>query len=147
MNAQDYLLYSVKITPDGEFYMIEIDGEGWEGALSQGKTIEEAKKMAEFLIYDYLEGFIELKRKIPAPTVVTENRHIVNIGYDTALKVMIRNIMYDKQIKQAELARRMNIKPQLLNNILNLRKETSINRIVQCFQALQNKLIIEVNDE
>ncbi|WP_255327010.1 hypothetical protein [Ruminobacter sp. RM87] len=38
MNVQDYLKYSAKITPDGKFYMIEIDGKGWEGALSQGRA-------------------------------------------------------------------------------------------------------------
>ena len=35
--------------------MVEIDGKGWEGDLSQGRTIEEAKEMAEALIFDYVE--------------------------------------------------------------------------------------------
>ena len=38
MNVQDYLKYSAKITPDGKFHIIEIDGKGWEGALSQGRA-------------------------------------------------------------------------------------------------------------
>ncbi len=147
MDIQDYLQYSAKITHDGHFFMVEIDGEGWEGALSQGRTIEEAKEMAEALIFDYLEGLIEFKRRIPKPTVIEKDRYIINIGYDAALKVMLRNIMYDKQVKQAELARLMNITPQTLNAILNLRKNTNLNRLDECFKALGAKLNIEVQDE
>ncbi len=103
MDIQDYLQYSAKITHDGHFFMVEIDGEGWEGALSQGRTIEEAKEMAEALIFDYLEGLIEFKRRIPKPTVIEKDRYIINIGYDAALKVMLRNIMYDKQVNKSNL--------------------------------------------
>ncbi len=147
MDVQDYLQYSAKITPDGDFFMVEIDGEGWEGALSQGRTIEEAQKMAEALIFDYVEGLIEFKRRIPKPTVIKKDRYIINIGYDAALKIMLRNTMYDKQIKQADLARLMNVTPQALNAIISLRKNTNLNRLGECFKVLGAKLKIEVQDE
>ena len=147
MNVQDYIRYSARITPDRDFFMVEIDGKGWEGALSQGRTIEEAKEMAEALIFDYVEGLIEFKRRIPEPTVIEKDRYIVNIGYDAALKIMLRNIMYDKQVKQAELARLINVTPQALNAIINLRKNTNLNRLGECFKALGVKLNIEVRDE
>lgn len=63
MNVQDYLKYSTKITPDGKFHMIETDGKGWEGALSQGRDLEEAGMMAKAVIYDCIEGLVEFKKK------------------------------------------------------------------------------------
>lgn len=60
---------------------------------------------------------------------------------------MFRNIMYDKQVKQAELARLINVTPQALNAIINLRKNTNLNRLGECFKALGVKLNIEVRDE
>jgi hypothetical protein len=41
----------------------------------------------------------------------------------------------------------MNITPQTLNAILNLRKNTNLNRLDECFKALGAKLNIEVQDE
>ena len=77
MNVQDYLKYSAKITPDGKFYMIEIDGKGWEGALSQGRDLEEAHMMAKAVIYDYIEGLVEFKKRIPEPQVVDDGINLL----------------------------------------------------------------------
>ena len=52
--------------------MIEIDGKGWEGALSQGRDLEEAHEMAKAVIYDYIEGLVEFKKRIPEPQVVDD---------------------------------------------------------------------------
>lgn len=147
MRVQDYLQYSAKITPDGEFFMVEIDGAGWEGALSQGRTMDEAHEMAREVILDYIDGLVEFKKRIPVPEVMTEDRYIVNFGYDTALKIVIRNLMYDQQVKPAELARRLRVSNQNLNSILNLRKTTNINRLAECLQALGASLEVEVKDE
>ena len=145
MNVQDYLKYSAKITPDGKFFMIEIDGKGWEGALSQGRDLEEAHMMAKAVIYDYIEGLVEFKKRIPEPQVIDDGtRYIIDVGYDTALKIMLRNTMYDLMVKPAELARRIGVTRQQLNNILSFRKSTNLNSLALCFDALGKPLNISV---
>jgi predicted RNase H-like HicB family nuclease len=137
MNVQDYLKYSAKITPDGKFHIIETDGKGWEGALSQGRDLEEASMMAKAVIYDYIEGLVEFKKRIPEPQVVDDgSRYIINVGYDTALKITLRNTMYDLMVKPAESAGRIGVARQQLNNILSFRKSTNLSSLALCFEAL-----------
>ena len=78
--------------------------------LSQGRDLEEAHEMAKAVIYDYIEGLVEFKKRIPEHLVVDDgSRYIIDVGYDTALKIMLRNTMYDLMVKPAELARRIGV--------------------------------------
>ena len=101
--------------------------------------------MAKAVIYDYIEGFVEFKKRIPEPQVVDDgSRYIIDVGYDTALKIMLRNTMYDLMVKPAELARRIGVTRQQLNNILSFRKSTNLNSLALCFEALGKTLTITV---
>ena len=145
MNVKDYLKYSAKIEKGDKFFIINIDGNGWEGALSQGRDLKEAHMMAKAVIYDYLEGLVEFKKRIPEPEVIDDgSRYIIDVGYDTALKIMLRNTMYDLMVKPAELARRIGVSPQQLNNILSFRKTTNLNSLASCFKALGKPLTITI---
>ena len=136
MNINDYLKYSA---------IVSIDGSGWEGALSQGRDMEEARAMAREVIYDYIEGLVEFKKRIPVPAVIDDgSRFIVDVGYDTALKIMLRNTMIDLMVRPSELARRLGVSNQRLNNILNFRKTTGLNALADCFNALGKPLKITV---
>ena len=145
MNVKDYLKYSAKIEKGDKFFIINIDGNGWEGALSQGRDLKEAHMMAKAVIYDYIEGLVEFKKRIPEPEVIDDgSRYIIDVGYDTALKIMLRNTMYDLMVKPAELARRIGVSPQQLNNILSFRKTTNLNSLASCFKALGKPLTITI---
>lgn len=145
MNVKDYLKYSAKIEKGDKFFIINIDGKGWEGALSQGRDLEEAHMMAKAVIYDYIEGLVEFKKRIPEPLVVDDgSRYIIDVGYDTALKIMLRNTMYDLMVKPAELAKRIGVTRQQLNNILSFRKSTNLNSLALCFDTLGKPLNINV---
>ena len=145
MNVKDYLKYSAKIEKGDKFFIINIDGKGWKGALSQGRDLEEAHMMAKAVIYDYIEGLVEFKKRIPEPQVINDgSRYIIDVGYDTALKIMLRNTMYDLMVKPAELARRIGVTRQQLNNILSFRKSTNLNSLALCFDALGKPLTISV---
>ena len=139
MNVKDYLKYSAKIEKGDKFFIINIDGKGWEGALSQGRDLKEAHMMAKAVIYDYIEGLVEFKKRIPEPEVIDDgSRYIIDVGYDTALKIMLRNTMYDLMVKPAELARRIGVSPQQLNNILSFRNISKYLTIVFKFFICNN---------
>lgn len=145
MNINDYLKYSANIRKGDQFFIVSIDGEGWEGALTQGRDMEEARAMAREVIYDYIEGLVEFKKRIPVPAVIDDgSRFIVDVGYDTALKIMLRNTMIDLMVRPSELARRLGVSNQRLNNILNFRKTTGLNALADCFNALGKPLRITV---
>ena len=145
MNINDYLKYSASIRKGDRFFIISIDGNGWEGALSQGRDMEEARMMAKEAIYDYIEGLVEFKKRVPVPTVIDDgSRFIIDVGYDTALKIMLRNTMIDLMVRPSELARRLGVSNQRLNNILNFRKTTGLNALADCFNALGKPLKITV---
>ena len=72
------------------------------------------------------------------------SRFIVDVGYDTALKIMLRNTMIDLMVRPSELARRLGVSNQRLNNILNFRKTTGLNALADCFNALGKPLNITV---
>lgn len=52
--------------------------------------------------------------------------------------------MYDLMVKPAELARRIGVTRQQLNNILSFRKSTNLNSLALCFDALGKPLNINV---
>ncbi|MBQ3681915.1 MAG: hypothetical protein II922_02410 [Succinimonas sp.] len=54
-------------------------------------------------------------------------RFIVDVGYDTALKIMFRNTLIDLMARPSELARRLGVSNQRLNNILSIRKTAGLN--------------------
>ena len=148
MDINDYLKYSASIRKGDRFFIISIDGNGWEGALSQGRDMEEARMMAKEAIYDYIEGLVEFKKRVPVPTVIDDgSRSIIDVGYDTALKIMLRNTMIDMMVRPAELARRLKVSNQRLNSILSFRKTTGLNALADCFNALGKPLSITLWDQ
>lgn len=145
MNINDYLKYSANIRKGNRLFIVSIDGSGWEGALSQGRNMEEASMMAREVIYDYIEGLVEFKKRIPVPAVIDDgSRFIVDVGYDTALKIMLRNTMTDLMVRPSELARRLDVSNQRLNSIMSFRKTTGLNALADCFNALGKPLCITV---
>ena len=145
MNINDYLKYSANIRKGNRLFIVSIDGSGWEGALSQGRNMEEARMMAREVIYDYIEGLVEFKKRIPVPAVIDDgSRFIVDVGYDTALKIMLRNTMTDLMVRPSELARRLDVSNQRLNSIMSFRKTTGLNALADCVNALGKPLCITV---
>ena len=82
------------------------------------------------------------KQRTDVTVIDDGSRFIIDVGYDTALKIMLRNTMIDMMVRPAELARRLKVSNQRLNSILSFRKTTGLNALADCFNALGKPLSI-----
>ncbi|MFW7343788.1 type II toxin-antitoxin system HicB family antitoxin [Pollutimonas sp. H1-120] len=130
--------YPVKITPDGESYMVQFPD--MPEAITCGDTLEHAREMAHDALLTALEFYFEDLREVPAPSRVKKGEQYVELPASIAVKVQLLNEMVRQRVKQAELARRMDVSPTQINRIVNVRQATKIDTINEAFKALGKHL-------
>ncbi len=135
MNIKDYLVYPAIFTECEEGgYMIEI--RGWQGCLSQGKNFDDAMHMAKAVVTDMAKFYLDDKLVVPTAHPLEDGDIAINIPYTTALKFMFRNLCIEKNIALADIARKANISPQLLNGWLDLYKNTKLDSLALLFNVI-----------
>ncbi len=70
-----------------------------------------------------------------------------DVGWDTAIKLLIRNYMLEAKIKPKELSERTGLSPQQLNAALHMEKSTKLEILRGIFAALGLKLSITLTAE
>lgn len=105
-------------------------------AISQGDSYEEAVEMAEDALATAMEFYFEDNRPVPLPSQALDGEVMVELPLSVWSKVLLLNELLSQHVSQAELAKRMGIKPQQVTRIVNLEHTTKIDTLVQAFKAL-----------
>ena len=105
-------------------------------AITQGDSFEEAVAMAQDALATAMEFYFEDNRPVPLPSQALDGEVIVELPLSIWSKVLLLNEMLAQHVSQAELAKRMAIKPQQVTRIVNLEHTTKIDTLVQAFKAL-----------
>jgi antitoxin HicB len=134
------LAYPVKLTRDDGRYLVTFPD--IPEAITQGDTVEEALAMAKDALETALDFYFDDKRPVPMPSKA--GRYSVALPLSVEAKVLLLNEMVYQKIRPAELARRLNISPQALNRIVNLKYTTKIDTIAGAMAALGKKVMIKV---
>ncbi|MCL2020943.1 MAG: type II toxin-antitoxin system HicB family antitoxin [Betaproteobacteria bacterium] len=109
-------------------------------AMTQGETEAEAIFMAEDVLVFALEDYFNGKRLIPAPSKPLENDRLIALPASVAAKALLLNEMLKQRVTSAELARRMNTRPQYVSRLTKLGHPTKIDTIAVALSALGRDL-------
>lgn len=71
-----------------------------------------------------------------------EDDQILDIGIDSALKIMLRNLLVKLKVSQCELGRRLGLSKTEISSVLNPRKTTRLTTLAKCFEILGSPLNI-----
>ena len=136
---EDYLTYPATVEGnDTEGYVVKL--RGWEGAITGDQTYDDALNMAHELVLDCV-GFVLAEHKpIPHGIKAEPGDVLIRMTYDGALKMMLRNAMFEDRYRPADLAAALKAGRQKITSALNLRKTTSLNFLAQCCQAISRPL-------
>ena len=113
-------------------------------AITQGDDKTEAIMMAEDALLTAMDFYFEDQRPVPMPSKPLEGEVLIELPTSVFAKVLLLNEMLKQDISNAELARRMLIKPQEVTRIVNLSHATKIDTIAKALYQLGQNLNLEL---
>lgn len=142
MNLKDYLIYGFDFIKEDSGYSVIAD---YLSGATCGKTYEDALVNAKAFILDNALFYFQEGRLMPEARPLKGGQVSVNIGYDNALKIMLRNLMTETRTRPAKLASLLQISPQSLNQNLRFDKSTKLATLAKAFEVLGKPLQISVS--
>ncbi len=130
--------YPARIGRDGDGFRVSFPDipEALTGAVAR----EEALALAVDALTTAMDFYFEDRRKVPAPSASKRGQVMVDLPPSVAAKVLLLNEMLRQQIRPAELARRMNVRPQDVNRLTDLHHATKIDTISLALCAIGKRL-------
>ena len=150
MQLDDYIFYPALITGnDADGYNVEIFHQPFSENLpfsndwiTCGYDLDDAIIMGRDAIIGWAEEFISHRAPVPARADHKEGCQDIALPTHTALKIMLRNVMLEENIRMTDLAAYAHMSLQNLNKALNLRKKTHIDTLALLFKAAGHPLKI-----
>jgi antitoxin HicB len=109
-------------------------------AITQGEDVEDAKRHAADVLEAALDLYLESGRPIPTPSRPRQGQHMIELPASVSAKVLVLNEMNVQGVRPAELARRLQVTPQEVTRLLNLRHATKIDALANALKALGKTL-------
>lgn len=111
-------------------------------AITHGNDLTDAREMAVDALITSLDFYFEDRRAVPLPSPLQENEEWVALPASLYAKVLLLNEMLAQNVSNAELARRMSVRPQEIQRIVNLHHTTKIDTISSALLQLGKHLNI-----
>jgi len=109
-------------------------------AITYGSSIEDALSHAKDALESAMEFYFEDRRQVPPPGPTRKGHRYVELAPSVATKVLLLNEMLAQGVRPVELARRMQVTPQEISRLTNLRYGSKIDGIAVALQALGKSL-------
>jgi len=132
------LSYPARIQRDGEGFVVSFPD--IPEALTGSATREEALAMAADALTTAMDFYFEDRRPVPAPSAAKRGQVVIDLPPSVGAKVLLLNEMLRQHVKPAELARRMNVRPQEVNRLTDLHHPTKIDTISRALLAIGKRL-------
>jgi antitoxin HicB len=132
------LSYPARVARDGDRFMVSFPD--IPEALTGAATREDATAMAGDALTTAMDFYFEDRRQVPAPSAPKRGQVMIELPPSVGAKVLLLNEMLRQQIKPAELARRMNVRPQEVNRLTDLHHPTKIDTISLALRAIGRRL-------
>ena len=87
-----------------------------------------------------LSPYFEKNRVFPEPSKPKKNEVMVALPLIVVAKMLLLNVMVSSNIRPCDLARKMHIKPQEVNRIIDLQHKTILDTIDSAMRALGKSL-------
>ena len=91
-----------------------------------------------------MDFYFEDQRPVPMPSAPQDGEVMIELPTSVFAKVLLLNEMLAQKVSNAELARRMLIKPQEVTRIVNLSHTTKIDTIAAALRQLGKNLNLSV---
>jgi len=137
------LSYPARVVRDGDSYMVSFPD--IPEALTGGPTREHALEMAVDALTTAMDFYFEDRRTVPAPSEPKRGQVMVDLPPSVGAKVLLLNEMIAQGTRNADLARRMNVRPQEVNRLTDLRHPTKIDTVALALKTLGRKLELSLS--
>jgi antitoxin HicB len=111
-------------------------------AITQGDNEYEALEMAKDALVTAMDFYFEDRRPVPSPSEAQQGERLISLPLSIAAKVLLLNQMIKDQVRPADLARLMGIKPQEVNRLVDLNHTTKIDTVAQAMEAMGHSLSV-----
>ncbi len=138
------LSFPARVTPDGTGFMVTFPDV--PEAITCGATYEEALDMAADALATAMDFYFEDKRPVPEPSRLKRGQVLVDLPPSIGAKVLLLNEMLAQGTRNADLARLMNVRPQEINRLTDLKHPTKIDTIAIALKALGKRLELRLAD-
>jgi antitoxin HicB len=105
-------------------------------AITQGEDVEDALIHGADALETALDFYFEGGRPVPPPSKPKRGQHMVELPASIAAKVLLLNEMIAQKVRPAQLARRLQVKPQEVTRLIDLNHTTKIDGIAAALKAL-----------
>jgi antitoxin HicB len=126
--------YPVKLTRDGKFFLVTFPD--IPEAITQGDSVENALLHAADALESALDFYIEAGKAVPKPSRPKRSQRVIELPASVSAKVLLLNEMIAQKVRPAELARRLQVTPQEVTRLIDLRHTTKIDGIAGALKAL-----------
>lgn len=134
--------YPVNLEPDGKFILVTFPD--IPEAITQGEDEADALFHAADALETALDFYFDAQRTVPTPSKPRRGQRVVELPTSLAAKVLLLNEMIAQKVRPAELARRLQVKPQEVTRLIDLHHTSKIDGIALALKALGKTMEIRV---
>ena len=135
--------YPATLTPNGEGGYIVTFRDVPE-AITEICDKNELKETATDCLVTAVDFYIEDHRLFPAPSKTKKDDVIIQLPISISAKILLLNTMVSGNIRPVDLAKKMGIKPQEVNRIIDTGHTTKIDTIAKALSVLGKNLQLSI---
>lgn len=135
--------YPATLTPNGEGGYIVTFRDVPE-AITEIWDKNELKETATDCLVTAVDFYIEDHRLFPAPSKTKNDDVIIQLPISISAKILLLNTMVSGNIRPVDLAKKMGIKPQEVNRIIDTGHTTKIDTIAKALSVLGKNLQLSI---
>lgn len=114
-------------------------------ALTCGRDEKEALRLAqEALVLALTEGYMAVRRSVPAPSKPKRGQHTVAVPPLVAAKLAVFQAMLEEGVTQVELAARLHQDDRQVRRLLDVKHHSRLDMLDRALQALGRQMVLEV---
>ena len=113
-------------------------------AITCGDDYDDAVKMAKDALLTCMDFYFEDRRTVPMPSRPKKGEVLIELPDSLFAKVLLLNELVKQDISNADLARRIFVKPQEVQRIVDLSHNTKIDTLSKALSAVGKRLILSV---
>jgi antitoxin HicB len=136
-------IYPVELAPEPDGSAVNLSFPDVAGARTWGDDEAEALSLAEDCLVTGLYGCVRFQEAIPEPGPA-KGRPMVAVPWLVAMKLALYSAMRERGVSAAELARRLGVKENVVQSLLQLTRRTHLGRLERALAELGVELEVRV---
>ncbi len=113
-------------------------------AISYAERQSDAESVAHDVLWTVLDAYIRERRPLPAPSKPVKGQMVADLGPRATIKLALHQMMVEKGVTKAELARRLEVAPTQVDRLLDLEHASTLDHMIAALEAVDLTLQIYV---